>query len=234
MSATVSHESLDRTGRRRIIVVAGYQTVLYALLFAGTGTFSWPAGWIYVIASLTGFLTIGLYVARKNPEVVNERGRSSQDTKTWDKLFAALYAPLLFLLPLVAGLDWRFSWSEMAPAWQIVGFVLLVPGIILPYAAMLANRFLVTTVRIQTEREQTPVTTGPYRYVRHPMYVGAILAALGGPLLLGSWWALLVGAVSSALVIARTALEDRTLQEELPGYAEYVARVRYRLLPGVW
>ncbi len=99
---------------------------------------------------------------------------------------------------------------------------------------MLVNAFLVTTVRIQEERGHRVVTNGPYRFLRHPTYVGAILFTWGGPLLLGSWWALIPGTIAVIAFVVRTYLEDRTLQAELPGYQEYTQQVRYRLLPGVW
>ena len=152
----------------------------------------------------------------------------------FDKKFAKLYMPLPFLLPLVAGLDYRFGWSSMPFALQIIGFVGLFPATVLPYWAMAVNDYLTTTVRIQTDRGHQVCNKGPYRLVRHPMYVGAILSALCTPLLLGSWYALIVSLLITALFVWRTANEDKVLQKELTGYSDYAQRVRYRLLPGVW
>jgi protein-S-isoprenylcysteine O-methyltransferase Ste14 len=115
-----------------------------------------------------------------------------------------------------------------------VAFVGFIPAMALPWWAMSVNTYLSTIVRVQTERGHHVVTAGPYRYVRHPMYVGTILFGLCIPLFLGSWYALLPGALMGIGYVIRTALEDRTLQAELPGYADYAAQVRYRLLPGVW
>jgi len=105
---------------------------------------------------------------------------------------------------------------------------------VMPLWAMSANAYLSTMVRIQDDRGHQVVTTGPYRYVRHPMYVGTIFFGLCMPLFLGSWWTFVPCGLIVILFIIRTALEDRTLRDELPGYAEYAERVRYRLLPGVW
>jgi protein-S-isoprenylcysteine O-methyltransferase Ste14 len=175
-----------------------------------------------------------VWIIRVNPEIINERGRKPKNTKRFDKVFAAVYTPLVLLLPLVAGFDFRWSWSDMALAWRWLGLVALLPAMILPYAAMGVNAYLTTTVRIQEERGHQVVSTGPYRYVRHPMYVGLICMGLGAPLLLGSWWAFLVGVLTTVAAVWRTSREDQTLKAELPGYAAYAQRVRFRLLPGVW
>jgi protein-S-isoprenylcysteine O-methyltransferase Ste14 len=140
----------------------------------------------------------------------------------------------MVLMPLVAGLDYRFGWSTV-PLWlQIISLIMIVPGMVLPYWAMLVNNYLVVTVRVQQERDHRVVTGGPYHYVRHPMYVGIILSFLFTPLALGSWWALIPGGIAVAAIIARTSMEDKTLREELPGYVAYSEETRYRLLPGVW
>lgn len=234
LSKATEKSGLDRAGKKRVFEVLFYLSLEAVILFVAAGTLDWPAAWLYVGVRLFTLLSVGIWVARRNPELINERGRSSDKTKGWDKVFAAIYAPLLFITPAVAGLDFRFGWSAVPVAWQIVGLLALVPAMILPYWAMDVNRFLVKTVRIQEERGHQVVTTGPYRYVRHPMYVGAILLSLSGPLLLGSWRALLLGALSAAAIVGRTILEDKTLQRELPGYSEYAERVRYRLVPGIW
>ena len=227
---------LDKDGKKRFVVVFLYFAILAVILFAAAGTWQWGAAWVYVLFSLGGFALAGIFVIRKNPEIINERGRGhkAQDTKPFDKKFTKLYMPLPFLLPIVAGLDYRFGWSSMPLALQIIGFVGLFPATILPYWAMAVNDYLTTTVRIQTDRGHQVCDSGPYRLVRHPMYVGAILSVICTPLLLGSWYALLVGFIITALFIWRTANEDKVLHAELTGYSEYAQRVRYRLLPGVW
>ncbi len=139
------------------------------------------------------------------------------------------------VVPIVAGLNVRFGWAPEVARWlQIAGFAVYALGWALHLWAMAANRYHALVVRIQADRGQTVVTNGPYRYVRHPSYVGGILQALSVAFLLGSAWALVPGVLSGLLLLLRTALEDRTLQQELDGYREYAGRVRYRLLPGVW
>jgi protein-S-isoprenylcysteine O-methyltransferase Ste14 len=205
----------------------------WAILFLGAGTLRYTEAWAYVALQLIVFLTAGLYIIRRNPGIINERG-NIQVEKSWDRVIMWLYAPQMVLMPLVAGLDYRFGWSTV-PLWlQIISFIMIIPGMVLPYWAMLVNNYLVVTVRVQEERDHRVVTGGPYHYVRHPMYVGIILSYLFTPLALGSWWALIPGGIAIAAIIARTSLEDITLREELPGYVEYSEETRYRLLPGVW
>jgi protein-S-isoprenylcysteine O-methyltransferase Ste14 len=131
-------------------------------------------------------------------------------------------------------LNFRFGWPPEVAVWlQVAGFALYVLGWAIHLWAMAANRYFALVVRIQTDRGQTVATGGPYRYVRHPGYVGGILVSVAAALVLGSAWALIPGALGGLLLV-RTILEDRTLQRELDGYCEYAGRVRYRLLPGVW
>lgn len=227
--------SLDRYGIRRIIQIIVGIILMGAALFGSAGRLNWPAAWIYIGLYFATFMVMGICFIRKDPEMINERGRMSADTKGWDKVILAIYTPLLFTGFVIAGLDaGRFGWSAMSFIVQIIGFVILIEGAIIAYWAMANNTYLSTTVRIQEERGHQTVTSGPYQYVRHPLYVGSILMSLATPLLLGSWWALIPGGLMGALIILRTVLEDHTLQEELPGYVEYTGRVRYRLLPGVW
>jgi protein-S-isoprenylcysteine O-methyltransferase Ste14 len=206
-----------------------------ALLFVSAGRLDWMSAWVFLALSMLIFVVAGLYIVRKNPDVVNERGKGAQGAKTWDRILVSVYAVFLFLIYIVAGLDaGRFQWTMMPLAVQVLGGIGFVLGTLLVYWAMLANTFLAQVVRIQAERGHQTVSSGPYRYVRHPMYVGIFVSYGATPLLLGSWLALIPFAIMGALLVLRTALEDKTLQAELPGYAEYARRVRYRLLPGVW
>ena len=135
----------------------------------------------------------------------------------------------------MAGLDVRFGWTrELSVAWHSAGAVVLAVGLGLSAWAMIANAYFSTAVRIQSDRGHTVCRTGPYRFVRHPGYVGFILQSLGTPFLLGSLWTLVPGITATVLMIIRTSLEDRTLQAELPGYRDFVQEVRYRLVPGIW
>jgi protein-S-isoprenylcysteine O-methyltransferase Ste14 len=136
---------------------------------------------------------------------------------------------------IVAGLDVRFGWTTgFSTELQIAGVIVTIVGYAVVVWATASNAFFSLIVRIQEERGHSVATGGPYRFVRHPAYVGSILAYLATPIMLGSWWAILLGGLSALLLIVRTTLEDKTLEVELDGYKEYAARVRYRLLPGVW
>ena len=141
----------------------------------------------------------------------------------------------MMIMWIVAGLDQRYSWSSgIEPVAQIVAMLAVIAGHALVVWATDVNAFFSQVVRIQTERGHTVIDNGPYRYVRHPAYAGAVLLVLGAPIMLGSWWALIPGVICAVLMIVRTALEDKTLQAELPGYVEFTHHTRYRLLPGVW
>ena len=169
------------------------------------------------------------------PELLAERVGPKKGAKTWDTALLSLYGVAMMIMWIVAGLDLRYRWSSgIGPVAQIGAMLIVIAGYALVVWATGVNAFFSQVVRIQTERGHTVVSSGPYRYVRHPAYVGMILVVLGAPIMLGSWWALIPGVISAVLMIVRTALEDRTLQAELPGYAEYAQRVRYRLVPGVW
>jgi protein-S-isoprenylcysteine O-methyltransferase Ste14 len=172
---------------------------------------------------------------RYSPETIAERARVG-GMRGWDKLIGGLWAVMYFLLVLlVAGLDARFGWSRpVALALQLAGTVASMLGFALFSWAMVSNAYFSTIVRIQKERGHAVCTTGPYRFVRHPGYVGAILQSLGLPLMLGSLWSLIPGGVAGLLIVARTVLEEWTLLDELDGYQEYARQVRYRLLPGLW
>jgi protein-S-isoprenylcysteine O-methyltransferase Ste14 len=172
---------------------------------------------------------------RNAPELLEERGKMATNVKTWDRVITSIYAVALLSLLIVAALDaGRFRWSEMPVVLQVVGAIGLIPCGIWLWWVTRTNAYLSRYARIQDDRRQQVVTTGPYRYVRHPMYASVIPFILCIALVLGSWWALVPGAIITVLFVIRTALEDRMLQAELPGYKEYAQRVRYRLLPGVW
>jgi len=211
---------------------------LLAILFIAAGTLHWPMAWAYAIQAAAITFGSRFIMIRRSPDLAAERAQSlsAEGGKSWDKIIVwlvAIVGPLLTLI--VCGLDVRFGWRPEIPlASQIVAFVLMTLGSLLGTWAMLVNRFFSAVVRIQADRGHTVVSDGPYRFVRHPAYAGGVVANLAGPLALGSVWALIPGGLIALLTIVRTALEDKTLREELPGYQEYTQRVRYRLLPGVW
>jgi protein-S-isoprenylcysteine O-methyltransferase Ste14 len=219
----------------RVGTVAVFFVLIAAILFGAAGRLTWTWAWVYLGICIVFMLINGAIMLRTSPETIAERGHPTE-TKRWDKAVSGLYALAIYLaLPLVAGLNVRFGWTkEIQIAWHITGAVLLLAGLVLSAWAMIANAFFSTAVRIQSERGHTVCRSGPYRFVRHPGYVGFILQALSMPLLLGAWWALVPGFAAAILMGIRTYLEDRTLQAELPGYSDYALDVRYRLMPGVW
>jgi protein-S-isoprenylcysteine O-methyltransferase Ste14 len=222
--------------RKRVVQVVVYTAAWLALFFGAAGRLDWMRGWIFVALYVVGMGLTGFVVKRVNPDLMEARMRwRRKDTKPFDKVFLAIFVPLSMIHPAIGALDVaRFGWSDMAGRWMWVGIVLFIPAMALMAWSMVANRHAETSVRIQTDREHKVVTHGPYRFVRHPMYVGAIVMYFASALILGSEWALWAAGVILALLVWRTALEDRTLRRELPGYGEFAQQTRYRLLPGVW
>jgi protein-S-isoprenylcysteine O-methyltransferase Ste14 len=226
----------ERTDRRRLITgIVWTLLILVLCLFLPAGTWAWTRGWLFFVAVVATSVVITLYLRRVNPEVIAARVNRHEGTKRWDRWLLGLFLPaMVSILPVAALDDGRFRWSHV-PWWACgIGYVLLLAGLAGLTWAESVNKFFEPTVRIQTDRGHTVIDTGPYALVRHPGYVAAGLLVLGLPLSLGSFWALVPAVISYLLLVVRTALEDRTLQEELPGYMEYVRRVRYRLVPGVW
>jgi protein-S-isoprenylcysteine O-methyltransferase Ste14 len=213
----------------------GFEVVL-VVLFASAGTLRWRAGWIYFGLYAAAQIATALVLIPRNPELLTERSKLQPGAKAWDK---ALLATGVVLGPMMtwvmAGLDRRFGWSaDVPPALYAAAVALSIGGNALVIWAMDANRFFSATVRIQKERGHTVVSAGPYAVVRHPGYAGWLLFFLSHPVLLESWRSAIPVAVASGVLVLRAALEDRTLREELDGYREYAARVRYRLVPGLW
>lgn len=228
----------DGIGWRAFLRLAVLWILTPLLMFGAAGRLKWPAGWAFMALSFGGGIAGRLVLARKAPELVSERARFAEkrDVKTWDRVLmpmVAIVGPLSVCI--VAGLDKRFGWSpRIGIAARVVGAGLLSLGYALGTWAMATNRFFDAVVRIQRERGHTVVSSGPYAYVRHPGYAASLLVLPGAALLLGSLWSLIPGALTALAIIVRTALEDRTLGEELEGYRDYAERVRHRLLPGVW
>ena len=203
-------------------------------LFLSAGTLDWSRGWILLGVFLFTTLVNLPWVIIKNPELIRERWKRRKDTKPFDKLFGLLYVPSVFGILIVGGLGVRYGWSSL-PLWTLgLGIALHLLGSIPILWTLLTNTHAETTVRLQDDRDHTVCTTGPYRFVRHPMYVGILVMFSGWPLILGSPWALILSAWLVPVFVFRTAMEDKTLRRELPGYEEFTQSTRYRLVPGVW
>jgi protein-S-isoprenylcysteine O-methyltransferase Ste14 len=220
------------------IVQAALGLVGYGVvLFLAAGTVDWIWGWAQLTILAAFMAAHPLLLIPINPELLAEREKGLRDegVKLWDRWIGSAAAGMLLPMWVIAGLDVRFGWTgEMPLAFQVGGLLANALGYALFLWAMVSNAFFSEGVRIQEERGHVVATGGPYRCVRHPGYAGAIMAALATPFLLGSLWGLLPAALSAALYVVRTSLEDRTLMEELPGYKDYAQHTRSRLLPGVW
>ena len=222
-----------------IRLIVTYLFIPLILLVCG-GDFGWWQAWVFSLLIVVASIGGRIWAERRHPGLLAERERTIfgkvPDTKPWDKVLAPLMGiSLSFPLVIVAGLDHRFGWSPVFPTWlNLLGLVLIAFGYALAVWALVENRFFSSVVRIQTERGHVVCDSGPYRIVRHPGYAGNTLPLPGIVLALNSVWTLIPVAVALIITVIRTSLEDRTLQNELPGYSDYAQRVRYRLIPGIY
>jgi len=220
-----------------VLQTAITQLLLGLALFLPAGTLAWPAAWIFLGLMLGISVVESVWLIRFNPELMNERmsGIGRKDQKSWDKVLMTVVAVAFFGWLVLMGLDAvRFRWSHVPLAVQVLGGAIFVVSFRIFHATFRENSFLSPAVRVQTDRAQTVVSTGPYARVRHPMYAGFALYAIGAALLLGSWWGVAGALVLIALVGRRAVLEERVLCEELAGYGDYMRRVRDRFVPGIW
>jgi len=209
--------------------------ILAVLLFVPAGRITWTRGWLFLLVFTLLMFGAIVYFRRVNPQMFAIRSRVHPETKRWDKVVIGLLFLAMFAIPLVAGLDdGRFHWSSMSRLLMGLGYLLLITGWIGVAWAETVNPFFEPGVRIQTERGHHVIDTGPYAIVRHPGYVAVSVMFAGFAISLGSWWALIPAGVGSLVLVLRTVWEDRTLHVELPGYATYATRVRFRLIPGIW
>lgn len=204
-------------------------------LFWSAGRIDWWAAWAVLAVWLAWFVAMDILILRFNPNLMAERLAPPKGAKTWDRAVVSLLRLTQLVRYILAGLDQRYGWTGGFPlAVQIAALIVCALSHALFGWAMISNTFFSQVIRIQSDRAHIVVSGGPYRYVRHPGYVGGILFDLALAILLASWWALLASGLCAILLILRTALEDRTLQAELSGYVDYARRVRYRLIPGIW
>jgi len=209
--------------------------VMGAALFVSAGRIDWWPGWAALAVMAVWTAATAVVILRTNPSLLAERLGPRKGAKSWDTAILGLLGLTQLARYIAAGLDQRYGWSGGFPtALQIAALVVCALGYALVVWATASNAFFSQVVRIQGERGHTVVSGGPYRYVRHPGYLGAIMYELTISLLLASWWAFAVSGLSAVLLMVRTVLEDRTLLAELPGYADYARQVRFRLFPGVW
>jgi protein-S-isoprenylcysteine O-methyltransferase Ste14 len=226
-------------GVKSILVVFG---IWNALVFAAwgigpfvlAGTVAWTTGWLYFGVLAVLVVLHRLYVRRHNPVLRERRRRLGKGAKSWDLIWNYLFWPFMASIPLTGGLQFGHAGSTLPTASWLLGVTVVGAGFFLSAWAMASNRHFEGVVRIQAELDHRVVSSGPYRLMRHPGYVGLILWALGTPFLVLSWWALAPAGVTATWIVIRTALEDRVLRNELIGYPEYASNVRYRLIPRLW
>jgi protein-S-isoprenylcysteine O-methyltransferase Ste14 len=232
---TGSEEAVHTISPRQWIRLVVAYLLIPLILFLCGWDLGWWQAWLYSVLIMTAGIGGRIWAEQRHPGLTAERQsvENIQNAKGWDKVLAPLMAvSISYPMVAVAGLDHRYNWSPDFPLWLIVvGFVLISLGYFFASWALVENRFFSSVVRIQTERGHVVCDTGPYRFVRHPGYSGSIVALFGIVLALGSVWTLLPTAVALIIAVIRTALEDRTLQDELPGYRDYAQHVRYRLIP---
>lgn len=227
-----------RTFTLKVVIQLLIVVVLLPLLpILISGVWTWLEAWVYAVISTAGFILSRGLAAKRHPDILQERARSMelQDAKAWDRILAPVMALGSVVILVVAGFDKLYGWSPpFSPFIKILALIVILLGYALGAWALMENRFFSGVVRIQTDRGHQVVTTGPYRFIRHPGYVGVLWTYLALPLFLDSLWALIPAVLTLAASILRTALEDTTLQKELPGYKEYARRTKYRLFPGIW
>lgn len=226
---------VKKSGLVYIIRIHAQLLILAVAYFIAAGSLNLGRAWLYFgIAAVTYFVSSLIFI-KYNPGLINERAKERENTKSWDKLLLSLYLLIGFLgTHIVAGLDSRFEWSSLDMIYIIPGAVLYIVAALIQIKAMLANKYFEATVRIQSDREQQVVKDGPYKIVRHPGYASVLLSFIAIPLMIGSLYALICTAAVFIIMFTRTALEDKMLQKELPGYSQYAKEVKFRLIPGIW
>jgi len=226
---TLSQKARTQMALRAVLAPA----LMIVLLFFVAGTWHYWQAWVYFIINMVILILMGT-VLTPNAELVEERLNPKEGMKGWDKFYFGVTTPLYFIALILAGLDARFDWSSIPPAIYWISVLLYLLGQAIFQWARYTNQYFSSVVRIQTDRGQTVCKEGPYKFVRHPGYVGGFLFTITMGLVLGSWYASIPQIIAALMLVWRTAREDKTLQAELPGYKEFTHETKYRLLPGVW
>lgn len=242
MTNEIAHSTvrpkLDKYGYNCIGKHIGMVVIGCAPLFIAAGTTQWDRAWLYTAIMGLGWAVLTIVLIVINPELLNERGKRTQQVRgvrSWDWPLLALYSTLLVITPIIAGLDYRFGWSKpSSQATMLLGAALMIAGFVLLTGSMAVNRHFEAMARIQTERNHHVITTGPYAWMRHPGYLAVILHFVAVPMILGTQTAWIPALIGTVLFVVRTTREDQMLRDELPGYAAYAATTRWRLLPLIW
>jgi protein-S-isoprenylcysteine O-methyltransferase Ste14 len=219
--------------RKSMLLLAGFVLVVAAIMFVPAGV-GWREGWVFFVVFWAYTILSAAFLWRVNPEIYVARSKVHEGTKSSDKVLMALLLASLLAIFLVAALDARYAWSSASRPLVVVGYILFTIGFVITTWVYAVNKFAEPSVRIQSDRGQEVVDTGPYAVVRHPLYAASVVLFVGMALAMGSYWAFVPVAFGLLVIIVRIILEDRLLQNELGGYKEYASRVRYRLVPGIW
>lgn len=221
----------------KLLLQNTFFVVLFGILLLGSaGTLDWPAAWLFLFISATLGPACGLWLAKTDPALLEERLRPTfqADQPAADKKFMLAFAVAALVWLIAIGLDRRAHASDVPLALQAAGLAMYLLSTIFIMWVFRENSFASPVVKVQAERHHRVISSGPYAFVRHPMYSGIMLFFVGVPLLLGSWWGVAIAPVFAVLFAIRARIEEQALVEGLPDYADYAARVRYRLVPGVW
>jgi protein-S-isoprenylcysteine O-methyltransferase Ste14 len=227
-------KNLSMAAKIRIVFTAIVMIgLMFAILFISAGRWDYWQGWGYFLLWIYVYLFGNVIIPS---ELVQERSKFNAGKQKWDYVLLAFYTPVALLIPFIAALDGgRYHWTDNFPLWvNALAFIVIFLGLSLFILSLWKNRFFSTAVRIQKERGHYVIDKGPYVFIRHPGYAGQIISLLAIGFALNSLWALIPAGLCTIAFIIRTYLEDNTLQKELPGYVEYTARVRYRLIPRIW
>lgn len=230
-----ANTSVQKQASKYVLMLMIQRILGLACFLLAAGSLSDVRGWIYFsMYFIISIITISVMFSN-HAETLSERGKKHENTKSWDKVFLGIYAPSAFyIIYIVAGLGVRFQWPILSKTFMYIGVVLYVVSTILGVWPMMENKHFESTSRIQDDRNQTVITTGPYRLVRHPGYSSIIIWAVSVPMIFGSVYTGIVSAIIIVTITIRTYFEDPMLQKELHGYLEYANKVKYRLIPFIW
>jgi protein-S-isoprenylcysteine O-methyltransferase Ste14 len=221
-------------GRKAFIGATWLLLAIGLMLFVSAGSMRYWQGWIYWIIFSGAVVIVTLYFLKHDPELVARRTTAGPiaEPEMLQKVIQALASILFCAEFIIAGLGYRFGWTSVPVPLVMMGDVLVVIGFAIIFIVFMENSYAASVVRV--EAEQRVISTGLYAYVRHPMYAGATLLLIGTPLALGSWWGMSVTLALCAVIVARLLDEEQRLAAELQGYDQYLQKVTFRLLPGVW
>ena len=230
----MSKTKINIYGIKRLLILFFFFMIIHLILILCSGQITWWNAWAFTGGYIFLIFVMFIVMLKINPGLLNERGKKHKNTKSFDKIILFIYTILFLLLPITAGLDKRFNITKMNDIISIIAIIFSIPIFSLALWALIVNNHFETTVRIQNDRGHKVCDTGPYKYVRHPSYLAAILGFIIIPFILGSLLSLIPNILMSILFIIRTQFEDNTLQRELHGYKEYTKKTKYKLIPSIW